>query len=143
MDRLRETLECDWTHEMKWHKTCYVKFTAESRLERLRNKPDPRDIEDNNGAESIDEQDGRVSRSSNSTVNWNLCIFCQLVNIIGIRNVSTMGLSEKIINLAKNDLVMRVRLAGISDLIAAEGKYHLKCLVQFEQKHKRSMKNGK
>ena len=29
---------------------------------------------------------------------------------------------------------MRVQLSGINDLIAAEGKYHLKCLVQFERK---------
>ena len=29
---------------------------------------------------------------------------------------------------------MCVRLCGVNDLIIAEGKYHLKCLVQFERK---------
>ena len=28
---------------------------------------------------------------------------------------------------------MRIRLAGVGDLIAAEGKYHLKCLTKFKR----------
>ena len=44
-----------------------------------------------------------------------------------MHNVSTMELSEKIMSLAQSDLIMRVRMANVSDLVASEGKYHLKC----------------
>ena len=36
-------------------------------------------------------------------------------------------------NNAKYDNKMRVRLAGVSDLMAAEGKYHKYCLTKFER----------
>ena len=36
---------------------------------------------------------------------------------------------------------MHVRLSGVNDLIAAEGKYHLKCLVQFERKMQKQVKS--
>ena len=36
--------------------------------------------------------------------------------------------------LASHDVTMQVRLAGVvSDLVAAEGKYHLDCWVQFKR----------
>ena len=47
---------------------------------------------------------------------------------------STMELSEKIISLAQSDLIMRVRMANVSDLVASEGKYHFKCWVLFQRK---------
>ena len=31
---------------------------------------------------------------------------------------------------------MRIRLAGVGDLVAAEGKYHLKCLTNFKRECK-------
>ena len=38
-------------------------------------------------------------------------------------------------NMASHDVTMEVRLAGlVSDLLAAEGKYHLDCWVQFKRK---------
>ena len=51
-----------------------------------------------------------------------------------MHNVVTMALSDKILTMAKHDLTMRVRLANVVDLVAAEGNYHLKCLVCFERK---------
>ena len=43
-------------------------------------------------------------------------------------------MSDKILNHVKSDYIMHCRLAGISDLIAADGKYHLKCYVEFMRK---------
>ena len=45
-----------------------------------------------------------------------------------------MKKSTALIEEAKTDLLMNVRLAGVSDLIAAEGSYHLTCLIKFERR---------
>ena len=45
----------------------------------------------------------------------------------------TMALSDKILFMAEGDVVMRVRLANVSDLVAAEGKYHVQCWVRFQR----------
>ena len=49
-------------------------------------------------------------------------------------NVSTLEMSEKVTALSQCDTVMRIRVGSLgSDLIAAEGKYHLSCWVQFQR----------
>ena len=63
-----------------------------------------------------------------------MCMFCQKSDSKNMRNVMTMGLSEKILSMTERDLVMRVRLSNISDLVASEGKYHIQCWVQFQRK---------
>jgi hypothetical protein len=37
-------------------------------------------------------------------------------------------MGKNIMDLAKHDYMMGVRVASINDLMAAEGKYHLPCL---------------
>jgi hypothetical protein len=44
-----------------------------------------------------------------------------------------MTLSDKILSMAKQDVVMRVRLVNVCDLVAAEGKYHVQCWVKFQR----------
>ena len=53
-----------------------------------------------------------------------------------------MKKSKQIMEDARLDPVMRVRLSGISDLPAAERKYHLSCLVNFERKVEKNRKTG-
>jgi hypothetical protein len=43
----------------------------------------------------------------------------------------TFKMSEQIIEISKFDYVLCTRLAGISDLTAAEAKYHLSCFSAF------------
>ena len=68
-------------------------------------------------------------------VNNNLCIFCQAeYHKEQLRSVSTFPLSNRILEAAHLDSEVSVRLSGISDLIAFEGKYHLACLSSFTYK---------
>ena len=60
-------------------------------------------------------------------------MFCQEKEGKNLQNVITMALSDKILSMAKGDVVMHVRLANVSDLVAAEGKYHLQCWVRFQR----------
>ena len=69
-------------------------------------------------------------------IDWPLCMFCQKSRGKAIRNVATMELSTKIINLLELDSIMHVRLTNISDLVASERKYHLGCWVQLRGKAK-------
>ena len=46
-----------------------------------------------------------------------------------------MTTSKKILDLAQQDTELRLRLAGVNDLIAAEGKYHLICYIEFLRKY--------
>ena len=46
-----------------------------------------------------------------------------------------MEISEKVPNAAQSNYIMRCRLAEVSDLVAADARYHLKCYVQFLRKH--------
>lgn len=38
------------------------------------------------------------------------------------------------VNMAESDVIVRVRLANVSDLVASEEKYHLECWVTFQRK---------
>ena len=66
-------------------------------------------------------------------INWEICIFCQKKEGKNLRNAMTMALSDKILFMAEGDVVMRVRLANVSDLVAAEGKYHVQCWVRLQR----------
>lgn len=45
----------------------------------------------------------------------------------------TFKMSEQIIEIAKFHYILCIRLVGISDLIAAEAKYHLSCFSAFKR----------
>ena len=60
-------------------------------------------------------------------------MFCQKSEGKNLRNVMTMTLSDKILSMAKQDVVMRVGLANVCDLVAAERKYHVQCWVKFQR----------
>ena len=52
----------------------------------------------------------------------------------------TFSMSKQILQSAHLDYKLSVHLAGVNDLIAAEGKYHLICLRAYERS---TSKNGK
>ena len=74
-------------------------------------------------------------QSSLERMDWSKCIFCQTdMKKVALSQVQTLETSEKILSKAINDREMICRLAGISDSIAAEGKYHLKCYTRYLKK---------
>ena len=121
------------TEELKWHKSCYSTFTSVIALNRLRKRFN---LSASTSGASGSKTDTNQPRPHRQTLqaNFELCIFCQSSNTSGMRNVATMKLSDRLMESAKLDTVMGIRLANVVDLVAAEGKYHLKCLVQFERK---------
>ena len=119
--------------EVWWHHTCYSWFTDKSKLNQLRNSimlhvqnllaQTPQFVIHQQGI-------GPSSRWLSGN-----CVCLSNENSTNIHNVSTLELSEKILSLAPNDVLctmMRVHLANVEDLVAAEGKYHLQCWVEFD-----------
>jgi len=136
VQRLADLNDNDWSEgTFVWHKSCYGSFSTETRLERLRQKSNAGTVESMETPGEVCEGQSRQSRSSVSSMNWECCIFCQVDEREGdIRNISTMSMSQKVLNMAVKDVTMRVRLAGVvGDLCAAEGKYHLNCWVNFQR----------
>ena len=48
--------------------------------------------------------------------------------------LSQLGMFLIVINAAKHDCITRCRLAGVSDVVVADARYHLKCYIQFTRK---------
>ena len=143
LNRLMNITDEDWTGvEMKWHKTCYINFASESRLCRLRDRRSKEHAgmlaESSTTTAKFDEQIASSSYGTrkyrHASVEWEHCIFCQRSGKGDLHSVMTMQVSQKIIDLSKEDFVMSVRMANVVDLIAAEGKYHKQCFVEFERR---------
>ena len=140
LNRLKNMSEEDWSSELKWHKTCYINFASESRLSRLRDRRSKEQVVQ--APTSVVDQPSTSSsfhgtRKQGHAVNWEHCIFCQQPKMKDIHSVMTMKMSQKVLDLSKEDSVMSVRMANVVDLIAAEGKYHTKCYVEFERRVRR------
>lgn len=61
-------------------------------------------------------------------------MFCQKdAKKVAINQVLTFKTSEKILRQVVFDRKMSCRLAGVTDLIASEGRYHLKCYTCFQR----------
>ncbi len=61
-------------------------------------------------------------------------MFCQAHNNKEVHRVETLEKSADVLERTATDPVMSIRLSGVCDLIAAEGCYHLICLITFERR---------
>ena len=120
--------------ELVWHRKCYSDFTHKGKIKRLTETVQS----DNTSKRRRESSEGMLSgvstsedcstRRSTQPVNWDLCMFCQEPDgKQRLISVSTFNVSKNILELSKLDNKMRFRLAGVKDLIAAEGKYHQNC----------------
>ena len=58
-------------------------------------------------------------------------MFCQVVGAKQkLSAVTTFHVSQEILELGKYEQHLRIRLASVNDLIAAEGNYHANCYKQ-------------
>ena len=139
LDRLDSLSDTEWaSSEIKWHKNCYSLFTSEMHIQRLQKKAEESIVSET----KVTEPASRSGRRSVAPVDWKKCMFCQTDKREELHNIEYMKKSVQIMEDAKFDTIMRVRLSGISDLPAAEGKYHLPCLVTFERKVEKIRKMG-
>lgn len=131
LDRIQEFLDTE-TEKIKWHKTCYAAFTNVTFIARLKKSFERA----KNSLEPASNCCPRSTRNSMPPVTWEKCIFCQKDKPGDKpRNIQVSSTSEKILHLAQQDTELRPRLAGVNDLIAAEGKYHLICYRAFFRKY--------
>lgn len=72
-----------------------------------------------------------------------LCLFCQEQSRQKLFNITIFSVSDLILKNAKYDNTLRVKLGNVCDLIAAEGKYHLKCINTFKYETQKTEKASK
>ena len=114
---------------LKWHKDCFSSLTSSHHLQRLKSKFDKANAP--LPCQTVETSASRfASRSSLPQMQWDKCMFCQNPGGV-LSQVQTLEASAKILKGSKNHLHLQYCLAGISDLVAAEGKYHLKCYSKF------------
>lgn len=115
------------------HRKCYSAFTNSEHIRRLQQKI-PTVSSSGPSTSSHEKTLGTKPKRGMQVVNWSICVFCQTEKTNKtLFSVSTFNVSDEIIENSKYDNTMRIRLAGISDLIAAEGKYHKDCLQLFKR----------
>ena len=61
-------------------------------------------------------------------------MFCQAHNNKEVHRVETLEKSADVLDRTATDPLMSIRLSGVCYLIAAEGCYHLTCLITFERR---------
>ena len=101
------------------HKDCYATFTSSLQIARLKTKYES-SLSSTSTSSDTFPTSRRSLRSEVTSMNTDLCIFCQEHSSKRTYLVATFEVSDKILRGAQADYVMRCRLAGISDLVAAD-----------------------
>ena len=137
IERIASVFNANHELSMVWHKSCYSSFTSKAHISRLSKSAQTsvKAASTEDAAGSSSRPPSRSSRSSTGEAfKWEAWIFCH--NTDAKDNLSsvvltTFKMSDHILKASKYDQRLSVHLAGVSDLIASEGKYHVSCFVKF------------
>ena len=142
IDRLQIALDSKHANSLLWHTKCYAQFTDKGKIKRLQashtqTSATASRISDTGTSSKPEASTSGCKSGLRSHVqpfDKNKCMFC-LDDTVKARliSVTSFNMSNKIITAASLHQTMSARLAGISDLMAAEGKYHLACLSAFNR----------
>ena len=108
-----------------WHSNCYSSFTSKTHIDRLKKIHTEPCTSQNTSIET------QKLRRTEKHIHWDKCMFCQERCNDQLHSVQSFNTSKKIIDATRYDHKLSVAFAGICDLIASEGKYHLKCYANF------------
>jgi len=116
------------------HKDCYTTFTSAQHISRLKAKYDKLFSSEIPGSSTQQKEQPALRSAVNSKLNTSRCIFCQEESSKKTYLFARLDVSDAVIEAARSDYDMRYKLAGISDLVAADARYHLHCYVNFKRR---------
>lgn len=131
-----------------WHKSCRLNY-SKSRAEKLRCQEQAIEASTSsveNCKEQVSDNNTRRRSKRKESVEEFACFLCDSVDLsTNLHSVSTFKANERIHAAAKhlNDHKLLAKLS-VGDLIAAEAKYHTKCLVRLynDEKSLNSQRNA-
>ena len=132
-DRLAEILQVDSPRPILWHKDCRSNYMSKLKIERLQKAA----LKEKNNQSSSASTPNVSLRSTTPEIDWKQCIFCQEDKKESLHLIQETKVSSRILEAAKYDQALRVRLACVNDLTAADGTYHRSCIIQFERRTQR------
>ena len=136
IDRILNAVGTEKAEELHWHNSCYAKYTDKGKISRL-----IRSLDSSNELSPPGLTANTALRSRTLPTDWELCMFCQdgeTPEKQTLCSVTTFKMSQQILEGAKCEHDLSLRLAGVNELIAAEGKYHPKCYKKFMRNVSRS-----
>ena len=134
------------TAPLVWHKSCYSTFTSPTHISRVYKKNEAALSAASRTTTAPDTTPLALpsTRSSTYPMNWEACMFCQSASDMSmVSSVTTLKMSQHILDLSRFDQLANIRLSGVIDLIASEGKYHGICYKQFIRDISKRKKNSK
>ena len=138
IDAILEAIEGNKAEDLRWHKSCYAKYTDKGKISRLRKSLD-------SWKDTLSPPETATSsalRSKPSSTDWELRILCQHRSTSKnqtLCSVTTFKMSQQILKGAKCDHDLSLGVSGVNDLIAAEGKYHPNCYKKFQRSASQSV----
>ena len=110
-------------NEASWHKSCYLKFNL-SKLQKAKERVSRKREKEEGQPEEEEKSPALKNRRQSLTYNKVDCILCGKTD----QNIRRM-ITEI------NDATLMPKISG-DDLIAAEAKYHLKCLTDLRNRYR-------